>query len=137
MIRKLVAAFVLVPLAVLIVVLAVINRQAVTLSLDPFTADKPAIAVTQPLFLIIVAALIVGVIVGGIATWLRQSKWRRTARRLEAEVRRLRAETGTAPRRGGADDLRLLAITDRPSGVRAKPRGRPCASSRPTTSPAC
>ncbi|HKG00037.1 MAG TPA: hypothetical protein VKB15_05380, partial [Xanthobacteraceae bacterium] len=28
-----------------------------------------------------------------VASWLRQSKWRRTARRAQAEVRALRAET--------------------------------------------
>jgi hypothetical protein len=36
--------------------------------------------------------LIVGVIVGGVAAWLRQSHWRRTARRLDGEVRTLQGE---------------------------------------------
>ena len=31
-------------------------------------------------------------IVGGVAAWLRQGKWRRTARKLEGEVRALQAE---------------------------------------------
>jgi hypothetical protein len=36
--------------------------------------------------------LIVGVLIGGMAAWLRQAKWRRTARRLEREVADLRIE---------------------------------------------
>jgi hypothetical protein len=32
------------------------------------------------------------VIIGGVASWLRQAHWRRRTRRLEAETRRLRAE---------------------------------------------
>jgi uncharacterized integral membrane protein len=90
--RKIVAALILVPLAVVIIAFAVANRQAVTVSLDPFNPDVPAASVTKPLFVIIIAVLILGVIVGGIAAWLRQTKWRRTARRLEREVANLHAE---------------------------------------------
>ena len=92
MIRKTIAALILIPLAVVIVALAIANRHAVTLSLDPLLADKPALAVTLPLFVILLLTLLLGVIVGGVASWLRQGKWRRAARRAEAEARRLRAE---------------------------------------------
>lgn len=92
MIRKIVAAFILVPLAVVIVALAVANRHAVTLSLDPLSTDRPALAVTLPLFVVLLLTLLAGVMVGGTAAWLRQGKWRRHARRTEAEARRLRAE---------------------------------------------
>jgi uncharacterized integral membrane protein len=91
MIRKIIAALILVPLAVAIVALAVANRHAVTLSLDPISA-APTLAVTLPLFVVLLLTLLAGVIVGGIAAWLRQGKWRRAARRAEAEARRLRAE---------------------------------------------
>jgi uncharacterized integral membrane protein len=93
MIRNILAALILIPLAALIVLLAVANRAAVTISLDPFIAEKPAITVTQPLFVLILATLIVGVVIGGIAAWLRQGRWRRAARVAEAEVRALRQET--------------------------------------------
>ena len=33
--------------------------------------------------------LIVGVVIGGLASWLRQGKWRGTARRLERELQQL------------------------------------------------
>jgi uncharacterized integral membrane protein len=92
MIRSFVAALVLVPLAVLIVLLALANRQAVTLSLDPLLSDKPLVTVTQPLFILLLAAVLAGVIVGGIAAWLRQGKWRQAAKRAQAEARAARAE---------------------------------------------
>jgi uncharacterized integral membrane protein len=93
MIRTFVAALVLIPLAIVIVLLALANRQAVTLSLDPFLSEQSSLATTQPLFILLLAALVTGVIVGGIAAWLRQGKWRLAARRAQAETRALRAET--------------------------------------------
>jgi uncharacterized integral membrane protein len=93
MIRNFLAALILIPLAALIVLLAVANRAAVTISLDPFMAERPAVTVTQPLFVLVLATLIVGVMIGGIAAWLRQARWRRAARLAEGEVRTLRHET--------------------------------------------
>lgn len=90
MLRKIVAALILVPLAVIIIAFAVANRQIVTVSLDPFSSDQPAAAVTLPLFALIILLLIVGVLIGGLAAWLRQGKWRGAARRLERDVQELR-----------------------------------------------
>ncbi len=92
MLRKIVAALILVPLAIVIIAFAVANRQIATVSLDPFSASAPAAALPLPLFALIIVILIVGVVIGGMAAWLRQSKWRRTARRLEREVNVLRAK---------------------------------------------
>ncbi len=90
MLRKIVAAIVLVPLAVIIIAFAVANRQTVTVSFDPFSAHEPAASVTLPLFALIILLLIIGVLIGGLASWLQQGKWRGTARRFEREVRELR-----------------------------------------------
>ena len=95
MLRKIVAALILVPLAVVIIAFAVANRQIVTVSLDPFSASEPAAAVTLPLFALIIFSLIVGVLIGGLAAWLRQGKWRATARRLERRVEGLRKKVDT------------------------------------------
>ena len=92
MLRKILTALILLPLAAVIVAFAVANRQAVTLSLDPFDAAHPAYAATLPLFVVIFIVLIVGVIIGGVAAWLRQSYWRRATRRLDNEVRTLHGE---------------------------------------------
>src|ERR1043166_641597 len=92
MLRKIVRTLVLVPLAILIVVLAVANRNAITISLDPFSSAAPALSVTLPLFLVILLAVIAGVILGGTAAWFRQAKWRRTARHLSGRLRAKEAE---------------------------------------------
>jgi uncharacterized integral membrane protein len=92
MLRKLVATFVVLPLGILLVAFAVANRHAVTVSFDPFGAAAPGLSATLPLFLLILVVLAVGVVAGGVAAWIRQRKWRRAARRLDAEARALRAE---------------------------------------------
>jgi uncharacterized integral membrane protein len=90
--RKIIAVVVLVPLAMLIVAFGVANRQIVTVSLDPLSTEHPAATVALPLFALIILLLILGVLIGGIAAWLRHSKWRRMARRYEREVIALRGE---------------------------------------------
>ena len=92
MLRKIVTAIILVPLAILIIAFAVANRQIATVSFDPFSATEPAAAVTLPLFALIIVLLIIGVVIGGTAAWLRQGEWRRRARRLEREVDELRSK---------------------------------------------
>ncbi len=92
MIRKIVLALILIPLAVLIVALAVANRQIVTVSFDPFSATDPALLLRAPLFVLVFILVIAGVIIGGAASWLRQGKWRRAARARETELRSARSE---------------------------------------------
>ena len=104
MLRKIVTAIIVVPLAAVIIAFAVANRHAVTVSFDPFSSTNPAYVATLPLFVIILAVLILGVLIGGIAAWIRQSKWRRTARRLDADVRALHDELETIRRRFAAPD---------------------------------
>ena len=77
------------------------NRQTVTVSFDPFSAASPAYAATLPLFAIVFAVLILGVLVGGVAAWIRQGKWRRAARKLDGEVRELHQEMDAVRRRFG------------------------------------
>jgi uncharacterized integral membrane protein len=92
MIRKIVSAAILVPLGLVIVALAVANRAGITVSFDPFSATNPALAVRMPLFVLVFVLVIAGVIIGGVAAWLRQRKWRRHARRLAAELQQTRDE---------------------------------------------
>ncbi len=98
MLRKIVTALILIPIALVIMVFAVANRAPVTISLDPFMNEPPMFSVALPLFLLLLLVLIAGVIVGGIAAWMRQSRWRRRARRLSAELKAARAETETLRR---------------------------------------
>ena len=99
MLRRIVTMLIVVPLAVVIIAFAVANRQSVTVSFDPFSATSPAYATALPLFALIFVLLILGVLVGGIATWIGQTKWRRTARKLDGEVRVLHQELDAIRRR--------------------------------------
>jgi uncharacterized integral membrane protein len=89
--RKFVVIAVLAPLAIVIMMFAVANREIVTISFDPFERAQPAYALKLPLFVLIFVLVALGVVIGGIAAWLRQGRWRMRARRAEAEVRELRA----------------------------------------------
>ena len=104
MFRKIITAIIVVPLAAILIAFAVANRNLVTVSFDPFSSTAPAYAATLPLFAIILAVLILGVLVGGIAAWIRQGKWRRSARRLDGEVRALHDEMETVRRRFGTSE---------------------------------
>jgi uncharacterized integral membrane protein len=90
--RKLVIWLVLVPLGIVILMFAVANRQLVTVSFDPFNAVQPAASLTLPLFVLIFILVLLGVLIGGCAAWMRQARYRRTARVLEGEVAGLRRE---------------------------------------------
>ncbi len=90
MVGKFLKTLVIVPLALVLIAFAVANRQLVALSFNPFDSSDPSLALTLPLFIVIIAAAMAGVIAGGIATWFGQRRWRRAARRFEAEVREAR-----------------------------------------------
>ncbi len=99
MLRRLVWFPIALVVAVLLVTLAVANRDPVRLVLDPFRPDAPVISMTLPLYAYLLGALIVGVVLGGLSTWLTQGRWRRTARikaqdamRWQAEAERLARE---------------------------------------------
>ena len=98
MIRKIVTVLILLPVALAIVLFAVGNRAPVAIALDPFGGEPPMFSVSVPLFLLTLIVLILGVIVGGISAWLRQSRWRSRARRLAGELKASRAETDTLRR---------------------------------------
>jgi len=107
--RKFFTALVVIPLGFLFIVFAVANRHFVTVSFDPFNSTDPAIAVSMPLFAVIISVAILGVAAGGMATWFRQRRWRRAARQHEADARRARAEV---------TDLRAAALASRPDAPR-------------------
>ena len=96
MVKRIVGWFVLVPLCVVLIVVALANRQLVVVNFNPFMSAQELTApgFGVPLFLVIFAVLLVGVLLGGIATWFRQGKWRKTARvqRREADEWHTRAD---------------------------------------------
>ncbi|QWG13255.1 LapA family protein [Bradyrhizobium sediminis] len=112
--RKFLTALVVIPLGLFFVIFAVANRHLVTVSFDPFNSTYPTVGVTLPLFVVIIAVAILGVVAGGSATWFRQRHWRRAARQHEAEARAARTQladlrASQAAWRG--DPQRLPALT--------------------------
>jgi uncharacterized integral membrane protein len=92
MLRKILNVLVVLPLAIIFIVFAVANRHLVMLSFDPFDSTDAALGLSLPLFVVIIAFTILGVLAGGIATWFGQRRWRRAARLNETEARNARAQ---------------------------------------------
>jgi uncharacterized integral membrane protein len=91
--------------AAAMVAFAIANRTLVTVSFDPFDPTDPAFVATMPLYLLAFAILILGAIVGGMAT-SKQGKRRRERRRLEAELGRVRAELDRVKRDAALREMR-------------------------------
>ncbi|HEY0234878.1 MAG TPA: lipopolysaccharide assembly protein LapA domain-containing protein [Afipia sp.] len=87
---KFLKTLVIVPIALILLAFAVANRQLVAVSFNPFDSSDVSLALTLPLFIVIIAAAVLGVIAGGIAVWFGQRRWRRAARRFEAEAQAAR-----------------------------------------------
>jgi hypothetical protein len=76
---RLSTALLLIPAIVIAGVIAVANRADIRLSLDPFSDTHPALVVEMPLYLLLFAVLILGVVLGGLAVALARAT-RRTQR---------------------------------------------------------
>ena len=74
------------PAFVLLAAFALANRKWVTVSFDPLTPDDPLFSVQVPLWAVLFAGIFLGLVAGGIATWIRQGKWRRRARRARFDL---------------------------------------------------
>jgi len=91
MLRRFVWILVAFPVAVLLLTLAVANRHGVRLVLDPFRSDEPVLFLVLPFYAYLFGVLLLGIVIGGLATWVAQARWPRTARRRAAEARRWQA----------------------------------------------
>ncbi|UIJ71656.1 lipopolysaccharide assembly protein LapA domain-containing protein [Aurantimonas sp. HBX-1] len=91
MISRILTLVLLVPLAILLVVFCVANRQSIPVSLDPL-GTMPQLAFEAPLFILLMGAVILGVVLGGLGTWFTQAHYRRKSWKRKYEVERLRRE---------------------------------------------
>ncbi|MEM6616979.1 MAG: DUF1049 domain-containing protein [Pseudomonadota bacterium] len=82
----------IVPIAILLVVFAVINRDLVTVVLDPFSPQDPTLALSIPLYVLVFGSLVTGVIIGGVADWFRQGRYRKAARENRYEAAKWKSE---------------------------------------------
>ncbi len=81
--KRILTLVIFVPLGIVLVVLAVANRQMVTLALNPFRPDDSVLSLSAPFFLFLLLAILLGMAIGSLATWWSQGRYRRQAR-LEA-----------------------------------------------------
>lgn len=109
MLRRIVWLLIALPAGLLLVTLAVANRHDVRLSLDPFRPEAPVLSLVLPFYVYLFGVLIVGVLLGGLAMWLSQGRWRRTAR-----------TQGRAAARWQAEADRLTRERDAQAAVRPK-----------------
>lgn len=86
MIKRIFALVIFIPLAIVLVMLSVANRAAVKLALNPFEPGDQQLSVTAPFFVFLFVALIVGMIIGSLATWFKQGKHRKHARKSASEA---------------------------------------------------
>ena len=105
MVKKIVGWLVLVPLCILFIAFALANRHFVLVNFNPFVPVDPVAAPGYgvPLFLVLYVMLLVGVLLGGIATWFAQARhrsserhWRRESQALQGELAALRKAPGAA-----------------------------------------
>jgi uncharacterized integral membrane protein len=86
MTNRLLTLLIALPVAVILIVLSVANRGAVSVTLDPFNPGNPALTYTAPLFLWVLGALLAGIIIGGLLIWFTQGRHRKLARNRKAEA---------------------------------------------------
>jgi hypothetical protein len=100
MIRRIVGWVILVPLCVVLIVFALANRQLVVVNFNPLVPSEalttPGVGV--PLFLVLFAVLLFGVVLGGVATWFAQAPHRRDERNYRREAERLNREVNAIRR---------------------------------------
>jgi uncharacterized integral membrane protein len=99
-------ALILLPIAIMVVLLAVANRGPVLVSFDPFSNGPPELSATLPLFALILGSVALGVVLGGVGSWVAASRNRRDRRMSARELNRLKAE---------ADRLRATLVQNRPA----------------------
>lgn len=89
---------------VAIVILAIANRDPVTVNLLPDGMSRlmPGASINLPLFLVCLISIVVGLVIGYLFEYLRETKHRRRAKenarraaKLDRDVDRLRRQTNT------------------------------------------
>lgn len=102
-------------LAVILVTLAMANRGAVELQLLPRALTQLVgmqQRVTLPLFVVILASIAFGLVIGFVWEWLREWKYRRAAEQRRREANRLARENVKLRRERINSDDDVLALID-------------------------
>ena len=127
MLKRLVFVLVIVPIALVLLALAVANRQDVSLNWNPFTPDFPGHQIVAPFFWFLFATFALGLLVGGIAAWFGQSRYRREARTRGMEAEEWRYKADRERERAEAMAEKLVKDVDDGHRYPTQPRQRPLA----------
>ena len=117
------------PAAIIVIALAVANRHETVVSFDPTTTVDagPAVAATLPVWILLFGVLVLGVVVGGIAAWASQHRYRAEARSKRREANHWHSkadeehERAERLRREETVETREAANDDAPAQVRRRP----------------
>lgn len=97
MFNRFVLIAIIVPVAIVLIMLAVANRAPVAFTLDPINPGNPGLTVQLPFFVFLFLALGCGMVIGSLATWLKQGRYRKEARVKRREVQNLLQQVPPAP----------------------------------------
>ncbi|WP_363351099.1 LapA family protein [Methylocystis echinoides] len=100
-----------VPLALLILFFSMANRAPVKIGLDPFSPPDTGASIEAPMFIVVLAAMAIGVLAGGVSSWLGHLPVRRAAKVARAEAKKTRLEI---------EKLRQQALAQLPAEGSAK-----------------
>ncbi|MEL6202231.1 MAG: LapA family protein [Pseudomonadota bacterium] len=103
MLRRIIFVFFTIPIAIALIALAVANRTSVPISLDIINPGNPTMTWSAPMFVWLFAAMAVGVILGGVATWFTQGKHRKLERQFKRQADELRYEVEDAKKKAERD----------------------------------
>ncbi|MFW2541442.1 LapA family protein [Primorskyibacter sp. 2E107] len=108
-------------LAIVLVTLALANRQAVTLNTLPAGlrafpgAGAFDYTVELPLFIVIFGGIVAGLLIGFVWEWFREHKHRAEASRKKTEVKKLERELKKTQAERDKDKDEVLALLDQAS----------------------
>jgi len=77
----------LLPVIGIVAAFAVANRAPISIDLDPLP-----LVFDLPLYVALMAAVLTGLVIGGVSTWLAGGHWRREARHLRKNKKTLESE---------------------------------------------
>ncbi|CCJ06700.1 LapA family protein [Methylocystis sp. SC2] len=110
--KSILRVIIFVPLALIILFFSMANRGLVRIGLDPFApSDGSGPSFEAPIFLVVLASMAIGVLAGGISSWLGHLSVRRAAKVARAEARKTRVEI---------EKLRQQALASLPADKRVK-----------------
>lgn len=86
MMKRLTTVFILVPIGIVVIALAVANRQPILLSVPPDVNGEPLYSASLPLFAVVFISVLLGMVIGGCATWVKQGRYRKRAAEQKVEA---------------------------------------------------